>query len=94
MLSLTSCLSLFILVLMFIHYAWEKIQRNRKMAEHGLNTVPAAPRGHWLFGNLLVPAEQLAPTIAFWSKTHGPIMEAFFGIVINDVQMMRGMVST
>ena len=98
MITLTSLLSLTALSLIFVHYVWTKFQRKRKLADlQPRCTVPAGPQGHWLLGHSSLPPEQLAPTIASWSKTHGPIMEVFIipklfplGIVINDAELVKG----
>ena len=60
-------------------------------------TVPKGPRGHWLLGHSLLPPEQLAPAIASWSASNGPIFEVYIvpkifslGIIINDVKLVKG----
>ena len=105
MLSATNFLSMFILILVLVDYLWNRSKRKASDASSlsatpsGASscTVPRGPRGHWLFGHTKLKPEELSPTIAGWSATHGPIFEAFLlphgkslGIFINDFEIIKG----
>ena len=95
--SATLVLSAIILLLILVHYSWEKWQRRKKDVSAVSCTVPKGPRGHWLLGHASLPPEALSPTIFSWRKSHGPIFEVFtipklvsLGIFINDVELVKG----
>ena len=96
---LTIVLSIAFVCLFLINYfrQYKKKRPHKEDTSSVRCTVPKGPRGHWLFGHTLLPSEQLAPVVASWSATHGPIFEVFMvpkifplAIIVNDVKLVKG----